>query len=126
MKAFRGSHQVCQFLCAEFLNLIPTLAVQSIAEARASVARGCEVEVTIDGAAGTPGDLATFFCNVQSNALDFSRRQDVLINAVASAVASAGCGKADNATAVFAAQVCSSNTLCILVIQQPQGACPNH
>lgn len=76
----------------------------AVADARASAIDGCQTEVLIEGAAGDSKNPSTFFCNVQSNALDLSFKQDALIKAAATAAAAAGCYKSDSATAVVAAK----------------------
>lgn len=76
----------------------------AIADARASAIDGCQTEVLIEGAAGDSKDPSTFFCNVQSNALDLSFKQDAVIKAAAVAAASAGCYENDTATATVAAK----------------------
>lgn len=80
-------------------------SLQAVADARASVLKGCETEVLIEGAAGESKNPSTFFCNVQSNALDLSIKKDVIIKAANTAAASAGCYENDSVTSILAAEV---------------------
>lgn len=79
--------------------------LQAVADARASVLKGCETEVLIEGAAGDSKNPSTFFCNVQSNALDLSIKKDAIIKASNTAAASAGCYENDSVTSILAAEV---------------------